>query len=156
MMLAFTRLLADYEGIRLQLLDSLAGLSEEKARRIPPGGKNHVHWHVGHLLHMQCSFLYTRCGLVSPLPRGFRDYFGRGTSAESHDSLTPDWDELLKLARRHSTDLAAKHGEKFSLPLGRPFALMNVRAVTVGEAMTLLLVHEGEHRARIHNLLALE
>jgi hypothetical protein len=150
----FTRRLSHYEGVRRHLLELLADLPAEKALHIPPGETNHIHWHLGHLLHIQCSFLFTRCGLPSPLPRGFRDYFARGTSPETHDSLTPDWDELRMLARRHSVDLPARHGEKSELPLTRPFALMHVRAATVGEALSLLLVHEGEHLSRIRGLIA--
>lgn len=153
-MTSFNRLLADYEGVRRHLLDAVADAPAEKALRIPPGEKSNAHWNLGHLLHVQCSFFYTRCGLEYPLPRGFREAFARGTSPAAHDSLTADWDEVRRLARLHSTGLAAAHGHKENLPLARPFELMNVRVLTVGEAMSLLLVHEGEHRARILRLLA--
>jgi hypothetical protein len=148
------KLLADLEGARRFLLERIADVSEREARVIPPGFKNHLHWHLGHLLYVQSSALYIRAGDPSPIPKAYRDYFGNGTTPAGYDSLVPDWDEIKARARDLSADLVAKHESRCPKPLKKPLKLMYIHAGTVGEAIPFLLVHEGDHLCRVKQILA--
>lgn len=148
------KLLADLEGARRFLLEKISGATETEARVIPPGFKNHLHWHLGHLLYVQSSALYIRAGDPSPIPKSYRDYFGNGTTPAGYDSLVPDWDELLKRAGEMSRDLPGKHAARAGKALRKPLKLMNIAAGTVGEAVPFLLVHEGDHLCRVKQILA--
>lgn len=152
--LAYAKLLTDLEGVRRFLLDMLAEVPERDARRILPGFRNHLHWHLGHLLYVQGSVLFARAGDPAPVPKSFRAYFGYGTSPAGYDSLAPDWDELLGRARAMSRDLPGSQGPRVGTPLRRPFKLMNISVATVGEAIPFLLVHEGDHLSRVKSILA--
>lgn len=152
--LPYAKLLADLEGARRFLLEKIADVSEADAGVIPPGFKNHLHWHLGHLLYVQSSALYIRAGDPSPIPKAYRDYFGNGTTPAGYDSLVPDWDEILARARDLSTGLVAKHESRCMRPLKRPLKLMHIPAATVGEAVPFLLVHEGDHLCRVKQILA--
>jgi len=152
--LAYTKLLADLEGVRRFLLDKLRPVTERDARRILPGFRNHLHWHLGHLLYVQGSVLFARAGEPAPVPKSYREYFGYGTSPAGYDSLAPDWGELLGRAREMSRDLPARLGPRTGAPLRRPFELMNIAVATVGEAVPFLLVHEGDHLSRAKQILA--
>ena len=148
-----SKLLADLEGARRFLLGKVAEVSEKDARAIPPGFRNHLHWHLGHLLYVQSAALYIRAGDPSPIPKAYRDYFGNGTTPAGYDSLVPDWDEILGRARDFSAGLVAKHESRCHKPLKRPLKLMNIAAGTVGEAVPFLLVHEGDHLCRVKQIL---
>jgi hypothetical protein len=148
------KLLADLEGARRFLLERVADVSEREARVIPPGFKNNLHWHLGHLLYVQSSALYIRAGDPSSIPKAYRDYFGNGTTPATYDSLVPDWDEIRGRARGFSSDLVAKHESRCQKPLKKPLKLMHIEAGTVGEAIPFLLVHEGDHLCRVKQILA--
>ncbi len=152
--LPYAKLLEDYEGLRRFILEKLAPVSAKEAVAVPPGHRNHLHWHLGHMLYVQGSALHARAGDPAPVPRSFRPYFGFGTGPGSYDSLVPDWDDLLDLARAMSTGLAALHVPRAGKPLLKPIRLMHISAGTVGEAIPFLLVHEGDHLSRIKQMTA--
>ena len=149
------KLLTDLEGVRRFLLEKLAPVSAKQAQVIAPGFRNHLHWHLGHLLYVQSSALYVRAGDPSPIPKSYREYFGFGTAPATYDSLVPDWDDLMGMAKEMSGDLAGKHGPRAGKPLKKPIKLMNIAAGTVGESVSFLLVHEGDHFSRIKHILSI-
>jgi hypothetical protein len=148
------KLLQDLEGVRRFTLDRLEPVTASQAMAVMPGCRNHLHWHLGHLLYVMGSALYVRAGEPAPVPKSYRDYFGNGTEPEGYDSLVPDWDELLARAREMSRDLVAKHAHRAGQPLVKPLRLMNIPARTVAEAIPFLLVHEGDHLSRIKQITA--
>ena len=152
--LPFAKLLTDWEGVRRMALGLLEPVETTAALRIPPGGKNHLHWHLGHLLTSQDYVLQTRAGLPSGLPRGMWAYFRIGSSPDAYDSLAPDWDDLLALARHQSRDFPGRYLNRVGQTLVKPLRLMNISMTTVGEAIPFLLAHEAEHLSRIKSLAA--
>ena len=154
--LPFATLLRDFTDLRAFNLKFLANLNEDEALQVPAPFRNSLHWQLGHLLFTQGITLYDWCGVASPIPKGFQDYFGLGTSPEDYDSLVPDWDELLALAalqvRALPRDVAGRLQEPLRHPLRKPYKLMNITMTTAGETLPFLLAHEGEHLAHIKRL----
>lgn len=151
--LDYAVLLRDFRDLRAFSLKFVEGLSEAEALTRPEGFPNHPHWQLGHLLYTQGETLFTWCGLPTPFP-GFRDYFGLGTRPEDYDSLAPDWETLLKLARRHLDGLGAAVAGRLERPLSKPRKLMNVSMATAGETLPFLIAHEGEHIGHLKRLRA--
>jgi hypothetical protein len=149
--LPYATLLKDFTDLRAFNLKFLLGMEEAEALRQPAGFRNTLHWNLGHLLYTQGEALWTWCGLKSPFP-GFAPYFGLGTSPVDHDSLAPDWDILLGLAKRHLASLPGEVAARLNQPLNRRWKFMNLSMATAGETLPFLIAHEGEHVAHIKRL----
>ena len=149
--LPYATLLKDFGDLRAFSLKFLEGLDEEEALTRPGDFPNHLHWQLGHLLYTQGETLFAWCGLPHPFP-GFGAYFGLGSRPEDYDSLVPDWDTLLRLARRHLASLPEAVSGRLDRPLAKPRKLMNLPMRTAGETLPFLIAHEGEHIAHIKRL----
>lgn len=141
------------EGIRKEVLDRISDLSEEEALRVPPGHRNCVHWHIGHILHVQLAHWYVRRGEALPVDPGFRKYFAEGRSPADYDAGTPAFARLLDLYREYSFDLIRKFGDILQAPLTRPFDFVHNHFATVEDDLYLLIYHEGEHGPLLTRLL---
>jgi hypothetical protein len=150
--LPFSTLVRDFTDLRSFVLKFLVTMESDEALLVPEGFKNSLHWQLGHLLYTQGTTLFEWCGLPSPFHRGFQQYFGLGSSPKDYDSLVPDWDILLALARRHVRDLPDQIAGRLDQPLITPRKLMNISMVTAGDTLPFLLAHEGEHLAHIKRL----
>lgn len=150
--LPFSTLLRDFSDLRSFALKFLVTMEADEAFRVPEGFKNSLHWQLGHLLYTQGITLFEWCGLPSPFGPGFAPYFGLGSSPRDYDSLVPDWDELLALARRHVRSLPEQVAGRLQQPLIAPRKLMNLSMATAGDTLPFLLAHEGEHLAHIKRL----
>ena len=150
--LSYAVLLKDFSDLRVFSLKFLESLTEEEALTQPEGFPNHLHWQLGHLLFTQGESLYTWCGLPTPF-RGYGDWFGLGTRPEeAYDSLVPDWDTLLREARKHLAALPAEVSGRLDRSLVRKVKLMNVSMATAGETLPFLIAHEGEHIGHLKRL----
>jgi hypothetical protein len=150
--LPFSTLLRDFTDLRAFALKFLVTMEADEAVRVPEGFKNSLHWQLGHLLYTQGVTLFEWCGQPSPCPNGFQQYFGQGSSPKDHDSLAPDWDDLLALARRQLRSLPDQVSGRLHQPLVAPRRLMNISMATAGDTLPFLLAHEGEHLAHIKRL----
>lgn len=133
------------EGIRKDVLARVANLTEAEALKVPEGHRNCVHWHIGHMLHVQLAHWYVRRGEALPVDPGFRKYFADGRSPQDYDEGTPSFASLLDIYREYSFDLIRKYGAFLEAPLIRPFDYVNSHFATVADDLFLLIYHEGEH-----------
>ncbi len=141
------------EGIRKSVLARVGMLTEEEALRVPEGHRNCVHWHIGHILHVQLAHWYVRRGEPLPVDPGFRKYFADGRSPQDYDAETPSFTRLLEIYREYSFDLIRKYGGFLEAPFTRPFDYMNSHFATVADDLFLLIFHEGEHGPLLTRLL---
>jgi hypothetical protein len=141
------------EGIRKDVLARVGGLSEEEALRVPEGHRNCVHWHIGHMLHVQLAHWYVRRGLPLPVDPGFRKYFADGRSPADYDADVPTFARLLGIYREYSFDLVRKYGGFLEEPMVKPFDYVNNHFATVADDLFLLIYHEGEHGPLVTRLL---
>jgi DinB superfamily len=150
------KIISDFERLRAFTLKLISKVDSKAAERIPEGFHNNLHWQLGHLLYVQdqCFFLWS--GHASCLGKGsayFGEYFGIGTSPKSFDSLVPDWDELLALAKRHSQGLQGVIGSRLAEPLRKPYQFMNMKMLFTSDTLPFMLAHEGEHIGHIKRLV---
>jgi hypothetical protein len=141
------------EGIRKDALSRIQNLTEEEALRVPEGFRNCVHWHIGHMLHVQLAHWYVRRGQALPVDPGFRKYFRDGSSPADYDDRIPAFSRLLDIYREYSFGLAEKFTSILEAPLTQPFDYMNSHFATVSDDLHLLVYHEGEHYPMVSRLL---
>jgi DinB superfamily len=153
---ATLRILAMLEGIRRQALKTLSTLQEDEAFFIPKDLRNNLHWHVGHILHVQLAHWYVRRG--EPLPASasavdFKRYFRDGKSPADYDSATPTFATLLELYRAFSLDLATHYGHFLEAPMTTGFTYLGMEFKTLADDLYLLVYHEGEHAPMMQRIL---
>lgn len=141
------------EGIRRDVLSKIERLTEAEATRVPEGFNNCIHWHIGHILHVQLAHWYVRRGEVLPVDLGFRKYFKDGSSPKDYDSGTPTFATLLDAYRKYSFDIIRNFGSFLEAPMTQPFDYLNSRFNTVADDLHLLVYHEGEHYPMVTRLL---
>lgn len=149
------RILAMLEGIRRHRLKQFAALSESEAFHMPPGFRNNIHWHVGHLLHVQLAHWYVRRGLPLPeqaQPIDFKRYFRDGKSPADYDDDTPTFADLLALFRDYSEDLMGKYGDFLEAPMTQGFDYLGMEFKSLADDLYLLVYHEGEHGPMLDRL----
>ncbi len=141
------------EGIRKSMLERVSGLTEAEALTIPEGHRNNVHWHIGHMLHVQLAHWYVRRGVPLPVDPGFRKYFADGRSPADYDAGAPSFAMLMGIYREYSFDLVRKFGDILEAPLAKPFDYVNTHFATVADDLFLMIYHEGEHGPLVARLL---
>jgi hypothetical protein len=141
------------EGIRMDVWEKVSPLTEAEALRVPDGHRNCVHWHIGHMLHVQLAHWYVRRGEPLPVDLGFRKYFADGRSPADYDGDTPSFSRLLEVYREYSFDLVRKFGAILEAPLTKPFQYVRNQFNTVDDDLFLLIFHEGEHGPLVTRLL---
>lgn len=141
------------EGIRKEVLSKIGGLTEDEALQTPEGFRNNIHWHIGHMLHVQLSHWYVRRGEPLPMDIGGPNYFRDGMSPLNYDENVPTFSRLLEVYREYSVDLARKFGDFLEAPMIKPFDYMHNHFATVADDLLLLVYHEGEHFPMVTRLL---
>ena len=149
----FAKLVSDFENLRAFTLKLIANVDAKAAGRMPAGFKNNLQWNLGHLLYAQSQALYLWSGHPAPYGKGFGDYFGIGTSPENFDSLVPDWDSLMALAKKHSRGILDVAGDRVDEPLNKTYRFMNLKIGTTGDTLPFLIAHESEHLAHVKRLV---
>lgn len=141
------------EGIRRDVFARIGSLPEAEAMRVPGGFRNSIHWHVGHILHVQLAHWYARRGKPLPVDLGWKTYFREGKSPADYDAAAPSYSDLLAVYREYSFDLVSRFGAMLEEPLSAPFDYLGGRFETVDDDLRLLLFHEGEHYVLVKRLL---
>lgn len=141
------------EGIRKEILSLVEGLTEEEALRVPEGQRNCIHWHLGHMLHVQLAHWFVRRGEPLPVDLGFKKYFRDGMSPADYDAGIPTFARMLEVYREYSFGLAGKFGGILEARLAQPFDYMHSRFETVADDLYLLVFHEGEHHPMVRRVL---
>lgn len=147
------KIISVLQNIRSAILIKIENLSEEQALCIPEGFRNNIHWHIGHILHVQLAHWYVRRGESLPIDLGFRRYFGDGKSPLDYDENTPSFAKLLEVYREYSFDLIEKFGPILEQTMTQPFDYLNGHFATVSDDLYLLVFHEGEHHPMLLRLL---
>ncbi len=141
------------EGIRKSVLGKIEALNETEAFFIPAGFRNSIHWHIGHMLHVQLAHWYIRRGEKLPLSFELRKYFKDGSSPEDYDASVPSFAQLLGTYKEYSFNLVEKFGSFLEEPMIEPFDFMNSHFGTVADDLQLLIYHEGEHYPMVLRIL---
>ena len=125
-------------------------LSDQDLMVRPAPGANHIAWQLGHLVGGEHKGIeQLRPGAAPPLPAGFIETYGRGSSAKEDPGLYLTKDVYLDLYARHRAVLLELLGACSDAELGAPGpAAMRSYAPTVGMVFivqgTHALMHAGQ------------
>ncbi|MBD3404419.1 hypothetical protein GF420_16125 [candidate division GN15 bacterium] len=150
-MIEIARAFDRFARFRHLCMESLDAAPAEIKETIAPGLRNNLHWQAGHLVVVQASLLYRRCGLEPPLGLEWFDSFGKGTSPANWSDTTPSYDRarerlqaLIDTTRADLDRLAdRKYPETITVTGGD-------RLSSFAEALEFLSVHEALHLGNIN------
>ncbi len=142
-------LFTQLETYRGELLACVADVSGERAETVPPGFRNNVRWHLGHVFLDQYLWLQALTRERQPVPEGFQDWFGFGTDPSSFTPATPGVAELKELLAGQVPDIRARYGER----LEEGFPPTEMGMTTVEQVLVRTVFHEGIHLANVVDIL---
>ena len=120
---------------------------------IPHGLRNNIYWQAGHIVTVQASLLYRRCGVEPPLGEIWFASFGKATSPEDFTSKTPSFaevrEQLTAMIERTRTDLPKLADLKYVEPIT---VTGSETLHTFIEALNFLSMHEVLHLGSINSM----
>lgn len=122
---------------------------------VPPGFRNNIRWHLGHIPVINELILSGMCGVSATLPAEYAEFFGNGTSPDGWGnrevpSIEAILGELATQAAAIESQLSGRLGELLPQPLriGKYGEFRNI-----AEVLNFLFYHEGVHVGLIKGLL---
>jgi hypothetical protein len=138
-------LLTQLETYREETLHCVASLTEETADVIPAGFSNNIRWNLGHLYLDQYLWIQHLTKEPTPIPDGFREWFGYGTSPADWLTPPPSLDELKQLLREQPRVIRERYGHR----LEEEFPATEMGMHTLEQVLVRTIFHEGMHLASI-------
>ncbi|WPZ19983.1 DinB family protein [Geobacillus subterraneus] len=136
------------EDYRRELLRVVDGLTEEEADIVPKGFNNNIRWNLGHVYLDQYLWIQHVTKEPIPIPEGFRDWFGFGTSPATWHTKPPSLSVLKELLAEQPTKIREWYGER----LEEEFAPTESGMHTIAQVLVRTIFHEGLHLATIQRI----
>lgn len=133
------------EDYRIGLLSLLEDLTEEKADVVPERFNNNIRWNLGHVFLDQYLWIQHLTKETQPIPEGFQEWFGFGTSPKSWSTTPPSLKELTQLLKEQPNDIK----ERFSGRLEEEFPSTESGMHTIAQVLVRTIYHEGMHMETI-------
>lgn len=136
------------KNTRLYLLDQVSDVSLEELNEIPPGFKNNLIWHLGHLVAAQQGLCYVRAGLKPVIEEKYMVLYRPGTKPEQFvDNEDVDMIKDLLISTLDQFD----EGLSGNIFTGYPAftTRYGVELAGIDDALLFLLFHEGLHSGHI-------
>ena len=135
-----------FTRLRRAAIDLLDDIPANLRTTIPAGMKNNIHWQAGHILTVQASLLYRRCGVQSPVSDDYYDAFGKGTSPADWNGQAPSFDAVRSQLDTSIDQLAVDILRMGSLQYPEPITVSTGdRLGSFADALRFLPVHEAIH-----------
>jgi DinB superfamily len=134
------------EKTRKSLLQEVAKLSEEKAKRIPEGFNNNIIWNVGHILLATKVLVFDFAGEPFSLPEDCEKFFAKGTKPSDWQEEPPSLSVLNTLLEEQLNTMLSIFSGKLASSVRENFK----GAETVGELLLVNLLHENTHANTIY------
>ncbi|WP_201007728.1 DinB family protein [Paenibacillus glycanilyticus] len=132
-----------------QLIEVFGQCPPEKRDVIPEGFKNHIHWHLGHVLAVTQFHVFGLAEETPIFPGSYDNLFAYGTKPADWDEQPPQWEVLyaqLKELRR------AMH-ETFENRLDESVPENFLKAENIGELIIATSLHMFYHQGVVYGML---
>jgi hypothetical protein len=128
-------------------LKTIFSQEKERAQVMPPGWKNNMYWHLGHLVAVPELITHGMLGEEMRVPAEYRELFGARTMpADWGERDLPDYDELLEDLSGHVEgffdEFTGRLDDKF--PESRTIGI-GVEFRNIADTVTFSSVHDGIH-----------
>ena len=134
---------------RMEFLALTEGIEEARASIVPPGFRNDLRWHLGHVYVDQYAWVRALTGEPQPVAEAFETWFGFGTDPSAFSADTPSFHELRALLAGQPDDLQRRYGAR----LTERFAPVESGAHTIEQVLVRTIFHEGIHLGNVRDLL---
>lgn len=145
-------LLKQFEIVRGSTLQLAQDITEENADLVPNGLPNSLRWQLGHVYSSVEGLLFGSAGESVQLPEGFGELFGYGTKPSDWKGNVPKIEELVSLLSEQAGRVKETFAGRLDERLGKPFQLGPLQFDTIGELLSFISIHEGEHHGRVKAL----
>ncbi|GAB4074668.1 DinB family protein [Barrientosiimonas marina] len=137
---------SQFETTHNGFMGEIKDLDEATLDTQPEGFNNTIHWHIGHVLTISESLLFSFPDNTDHLPKHYHDLFSNGTKPADWPEDVPSVDELKEQLADQLERIKQIPEEKLSEKL--PQAVLG--AQTYGELITVAAFHEGNHAGRVN------
>lgn len=135
-----------FARLRRAAIDLIDTVPADCRTTIPDGLRNNLHWQAGHILTVQASLLYRRCGAPSPVSEDYYSTFGKGTSPADWGGQAPAFETVRAMLDMSldqlKTDIPSmadlKYPETITVSTGDKLS-------SFADALRFLPVHEAIH-----------
>ncbi|MEM0996548.1 MAG: DinB family protein [Bacteroidota bacterium] len=130
--------------VRQNFLHLADELDATTLNAIPSGFRNHIAWHLGHLIAVQQHLCCVRAGRAPQAPDWVMKRFARGTVPRG--PVTPvEMRVLRELLFVHVDQLAQDYADGRLTTFQAYDSSLGVRMASIEDAICFLPVHEGTH-----------
>ncbi|SFJ14341.1 DinB superfamily protein [Paenibacillus sp. UNC496MF] len=141
----------------LELLDSRLNVflrlieqcPPDKRRVIPNGFKNHLHWHVGHVLTVTEFHVFTLSNQPAFLPERYQALFAYGTKPADWQEEPPAWNDLVSQLSAQAVLIRETFKDRLDEPVPENF----LKAQTIGELIVSTELHLLDHAGFVNAML---
>jgi len=141
-------IISQFEFTHNGFMDEIKDLDEKQLETYPDGFNNTIHWHIGHVLTINETFLFGFPDNTEHLPESYNDLFGYGTKPADWPNDVPSVDKLKEQLNSQLERIKQIPAEKFEEKL--PESIMG--AQTYGELAAVAAIHEGNHTGRVNGM----
>ncbi|HZG77758.1 MAG TPA: DinB family protein [Paenibacillus sp.] len=132
--------------VRGQTVKALQDVPEDVASAIPPGFRNSVLWHAGHIYLVQERFAFSLQGKEADIPASFLAAFAPGTSPASWTERPATLADLTERLRLQADRVAEAWAGRLHEGAPAPYTTSTGMTLTSTEAfLNFTLYHEGMH-----------
>ncbi|WP_219837213.1 DinB family protein [Paenibacillus sp. R14(2021)] len=131
-----------------QLIEVFEQSVPEKRNIIPAGFKNHIHWHLGHVLVVTQFHVLSLSEQPLVLPDSYQALFAYGTIPTAWEEEAPAWDTLMAQLKLHREYLK----ETLKDRLGEPVKENFLKAETIGELIYATSLHLFYHQGVVYGM----
>lgn len=138
-----------FERNRTRLLKLAESCPADKRTVIPAGFRNHVLWHLGHILTLTDSMVYGISGKSPKLPETYKGFFGNGTKPEDWTGAEPSWETVVEKLEEQLGQIRGDFAGKLSEPVNESFT----KAETADELLMFTMNHETNHFGNVNAMI---
>ncbi|SFD84953.1 DinB superfamily protein [Paenibacillus catalpae] len=134
-----------------QLIEVFNNCPPEKRNVIPDGFKNHIHWHLGHVLAVTQFHVFGLAEQAPIFPESYDNLFAYGTKPADwqEDEKLPQWEVLIA----QLNELRQAIHETFENRLDEPVNENFLKAQNIGELIYATSLHMFYHQGVVYGII---
>ena len=139
--------------VRNNTLTEVSELTEQQIILMPPGFRNNIKWHLGHIYVVQEKFAFDLTGEEPEYPTSFTEWFGTGSSpSDWKEEVLPTLEELITLLKQQILRIEQTFSSNLNKHILPYTTSTGLTIASVQQLLSFCLYHEGMHFGTIKSL----
>ncbi|PAD34333.1 DinB family protein [Terribacillus saccharophilus] len=134
-------LLGQLKTYRTELLQVAKSFTQEETDIIPHGFRNNVRWNLGHVFLDQYLWIQALSKEEPPIPDGFKEWFGFGTTPADFTEKTPAYTDLITFLEAQPDQISEMYRDR----LDEEYPAIDMGMQTIEQVLIRTIFHEGMH-----------